>query len=413
MNDRAKIKILHVQLFPMLSGVQRVTLEELRRLDPNIYDRHLLTCEPGPLTDAAQQMGVTCHSESRLIRSLSPLNDYKAYCGLRDLMRKHRFDIVHTHSSKTGVLGRLAAAAAGVPHVVHTVHGFAFPAARRAAVRRFYQWCERRCGKVTDALVCLNPNDRQIAIDDLGIDPRRVHLIPNGVDTTQFKPHSDADLRHRLRRETLPGDAGLPVVMMVGRLWNQKNPLAFVQAAIEILGRGVRAEFYLVGEGDLRPRLEQEIAAAGCGDRIHLLGWRDDVAALLPLADVMVLPSLWEGMPLVLLESQSSAVPVVASNIPGNRECVNDGVDGYLVPPRDIVELAQRIGELIQDDELRRRMGATAREKVIAQFDIRQRFATMTDIYAQMMGRAQAARTPVLGDLASDTAHSHASSAAR
>ncbi|TWT80124.1 Alpha-D-kanosaminyltransferase [Planctomycetes bacterium CA13] len=386
-NGRDRIRILHVQLFPMLSGVQRVSLEELRRLDPNVFDRHLLTCEPGPLSEAAAALGVTCHYEPRLKRSISPLNDFRTYQRLREMMRRERFDLVHTHSSKTGVLGRMAASAAGVPCVVHTVHGFAFPAAKYPAVRRFYQWCEKRCGQMTHALVCLNPDDRQIAINELEVDPSRVQVIANGVDIEAFRPIENPADRIAERSKRFGGDPERPVVMMVGRLWNQKKPQLFVRSAIQLLQNGSPAEFYLAGDGKLHKQLEDEIAEAGVADRVHLLGWQDDVDSLIPLADVMVLPSLWEGMPIVLLEAHACGVPIVASDIPGNRECVNDGVDGYLVPKNDLKSLSDRIALLVNDSALRRSMGSAGRGKIVERFDIVHRQTTILELYSQLLGK--------------------------
>lgn len=386
-DGRGRIRILHVQLFPMLSGVQRVSLEELRRLDPEVYDRHLLTCDPGPLSEAAAELGVTCHHEPRLKRSISPWNDFRVYQRLRDLMRREEFDIVHTHSSKTGVLGRMAAAAADIPCVVHTVHGFAFPAARLKAVRHLYQWAETRCGRVTDALVCLNSEDQQISVEQLEIPAERIEVIANGVDTDAFRPIEDLEARIAQRAQRLPGNPERPVVMMVGRLWKQKQPEAFVAAAIDLIQQGSDAQFYLAGDGNLRPQLEESIEAAGVADRVHLLGWRDDVSALLPLADVMVLPSLWEGMPIVLLEAHSCGVPIVASDIPGNRDCVVDGVDGHLVPKNDPQSLAKRIGELVNDPEERRTMGAAGRDKIVREFDIQYRQRTIESLYERLLAR--------------------------
>ena len=386
-HGRQRVRILHVQLFPMLSGVQRVSLEELRRLDPDVFDRHLLTCEPGPLSETATELGVTCHYEPRLKRSISPLNDFRTYQRLRELMRRERFDIVHTHSSKTGVLGRMAASAAGVPYVIHTVHGFAFPAARYPAVRRFYQWCEKRCGRMTHALICLNPDDRQIAIDELEVDPGRVHLIANGVDVQAFQPIENDEVRKAERLRRLGGDPERPVVMMVGRLWNQKKPILFVQAAIQLIQNGCPAEFYLAGEGGLRSELEQAITEAGLADRIHLLGWRDDVAELVPLADAIVLPSLWEGMPIVLLEAHACGVPIVASDIPGNRECVIDGVDGYLVPKNDLESLSERIARLVNDPALCRSFGQAGRNKIVERFGIAHRQTAIEALYSQLLGK--------------------------
>ena len=384
-----RIKILHLQLYPMLSGVQRVTLEEFRRLDPDVFDMHLATREDGPLCDAARTVGVTCHHFPTLQRAISPIDDFRTYRRLRDWMRHQRFDIVHTHSSKPGVLGRLAATAADVPVVVHTVHGFAFPAAGNTLVRRVYQLCEARCSRRTHCLICLNPDDQQLAIDDLGMPAERIFRIPNGVDVQAFRPEANPAVRRDRRQRCLPGDATRPLVMMVGRLWRQKNPQAFVRAAIRVIQAGSDAEFCLAGDGELRGELEAMVAEAGISSRVHLLGWRDDVDKLLPLADVLVLPSLWEGMPLVLLEAQACGVPVVASDIAGNRDCVQHERDGFLIPPGDDQHMAERLCQLVADDALRQRLGQAARSKIVSQFDVRSRVDRVIGIYQQLLDPAR------------------------
>lgn len=388
MTERRRIKILHFQLLPLLSGVQRVSLEELRRLDPHVFDRHLLTCQLGPFTDAAQQLGVTCHFEPSLKRSIVPWNDYRAYRRIIDLMRRERFDLVHTHSSKPGVVGRLAAHAAGGIKIVHTVHGFAFPASKHALMRQVFRWCETRCGRVTDALICLNPEDQKMAIETLKVPAARVHRVANGVDTTEFAPIDDPPHRLAQRRARLAIDDDRPMVIMVARLWPQKNPLAFVRAAIDQLDRGSPATFCIVGDGGLRDEMTAQIDQAGWTERIRLLGWRDDVAQLLPLADVFVLPSRWEGMPLVLLEAHACGVPVVASDIPGNRQCVQHDVDGFLVPLDDQAGLADAIDRLVRSPELRQRMGGAGRDKILQRFEITTRHDAMLRLYGDLLGVA-------------------------
>ncbi|QDV65957.1 glycosyltransferase family 4 protein [Crateriforma conspicua] len=384
--DRSRrIKLLHIQLFPMLSGVQRVSLEEFRLLDPKRYEIHLVTCADGPLCEAARKYGVRCHHFPRLMRSISPLNDYRTFKMLRHFMRHERFDIVHSHSSKTGVLGRLAAHASNVPAVVHTVHGFAFPSANNPLTRWMYQLCETKCGSLTDALICLNEEDERISRESLKVPSTAIYRIANGVAPDVYRPFdgdvSPADQRQHL----LPGDPARPAVIMIGRLWRQKNPLAFVRAAVIAIEQGCPANFYLAGEGEYRQEIESLIASHDLADRIHLLGWRDDVERLLPLMDTVVLPSRWEGMPLVLLESQACAVPVIASDIPGNRNCIREGVDGFLVPLDDDQVLAERIHRLVSDTQLRQKFGQAGRQKVVQHHDVRQRVKQVVHLYDQLL----------------------------
>ena len=376
-------KIVHLQLLPLMSGVQKVSLDEFAHLDPARYERIAVCKCEGEFTEQLRKIGVRVHLVPELERAISPKRDVQAYLALRDFFRAERPDIVHTHSSKTGILGRLAAKAAGVPTIVHTVHGYAFPAESRAAIKAIFKFLERRAGRVTHRMIVLNDADAAIARDLLGVPDRRLAVLPNGVDVDTYSP-ATPEARHARRRSVL-GIESLDhvVVGMVGRLWVQKNPQCFVRAAIQVAAQRPRVSFFMIGDGEFRHELEAAIRASGQADRIRILGWRSDVPELLKALDLMVLPSRWEGMPLAVLEAMSSAVPVIASDIPGNHHLVEDGSDGRLFPPDDDQALASALIELIDDAALRARFSAQARSKVLRRYTLSARMKQITAIYEE------------------------------
>ena len=376
-------KIVHLQLLPLMSGVQKVSLDELAHLDPTHYERIAVCKCEGEFTEQLRRIGVRVHLVPELERAISPKRDVQAYLALRDFFRAERPDIVHTHSSKTGILGRLAAKAAGVPTIVHTVHGYAFPAESRAAIKAIFKFLERRAGRVTHRMIVLNDADAAIARDLLGVPDRRLAVLPNGVDVDTYSP-ATPEARHALRRSVF-GIESLDhvVVGMVGRLWVQKNPQCFVRAAIQVAAQRPRVSFFMIGDGEFRHELEAAIRASGQADRIRILGWRSDVPELLKALDLMVLPSRWEGMPLAVLEAMSSAVPVIASDIPGNHHLVEDGSDGRLFPPDDDQALASALIELVDDAALRARFSAQARSKVLRRYTLSARMKQITAIYEE------------------------------
>jgi len=376
-------KIVHLQLLPLMSGVQKVSLDELAHLDPARYERIAVCKCEGEFTEQLRKIGVRVHLVPELERAISPKRDVQAYLALRDFFRAERPDIVHTHSSKTGILGRLAAKAAGVPTIVHTVHGYAFPAESRAAIKAIFKFLERRAGRVTHRMIVLNDADAAIARDLLGVPDRRLAVLPNGVDVDTYSP-ATPEARHALRRSVF-GIESLDhvVVGMVGRLWVQKNPQCFVRAAIQVAAQRPRVSFFMIGDGEFRHELEAAIRASGQADRIRILGWRSDVPELLKALDLMVLPSRWEGMPLAVLEAMSSAVPVIASDIPGNHHLVEDGSDGRLFPPDDDQALASALIELVDDAALRARFSAQARSKVLRRYTLSARMKQITAIYEE------------------------------
>lgn len=374
-------KIVHLQLLPLMSGVQKVSLDELAHLDPHRYERIAVCKCEGEFTEQLRRIGVRVHLVPELERSISPKRDVRAYLALRRFFRTERPDIVHTHSSKTGILGRLAARAAGVPTIVHTVHGFAFPGESRQTIKAIFKFLERRAGKVTDTMIVLNDADAAIARDLLGVPDSRQALLPNGVDVDTYAPAAP-ERRQALRRSAFGIDAPDHVVIgMVGRLWLQKNPQCFVRAAIQVTAQREQVSFFMIGDGEFRAELETAIQDSGHADRIRILGWRSDVPDLLKALDVMVLPSRWEGMPLAILEAMSSAVPVVASDIPGNHHLVRDGSDGRLFPLDDADALAGALIDLIDDPTTRSRLSAQARAKVLADYTLSARMDKITAIY--------------------------------
>jgi len=377
----ARKKIVHLQLLPLMSGVQKVSLDELAYLDPSRYDRIAVCKCDGEFTERLRKIGVRVHLIPELERAISPKRDVQAYRALRDFFLAERPDIVHTHSSKTGILGRLAAHAARVPTIVHTVHGYAFPGESRRAIKAIFKFLEKRAGRVTDRMIVLNDTDASIARDLLGVPDRRLALLPNGVDVDTYAP-ATAEQRQSVRQSAFGiGSPDHLIVGMVGRLWLQKNPQCFVRAAIRVAAQRPNASFFMIGDGEFRRELEVMIQGSGHADRIRILGWRSDVPELLRALDVMVLPSRWEGMPLAILEAMSSAVPVIASDIPGNHHLVDDGGDGRLFPLDDDEALAKALIDLIDDPAKRARFSARARAKVMARYTLASRMDKITAIY--------------------------------
>ncbi|CDU13616.1 glycosyltransferase family 4 protein [Vibrio coralliirubri] len=373
------LKVAHLQLLPLVTGVQRVTLDELERLESKHFTPYIICKEPGPMTEEAQQKGINCLYSENLQRAISPKKDLLAFWQLYRLFHQHRFDVVHTHSSKTGVIGRIAAKLAGVPIITHTVHGFAFPAASNRLEKWIFLAMEWLGTKCSDKVICLHEADRQIAVNSLGANHRQLEVFPNGVDTEKYSPVlPEQKLTIRLRLGLAEDDI---LIGMVGRLWRQKNPQAFVTSAIELLSQGVDAHFLLVGDGELKTQLEDNVKQAGCEDNIHFLGWRDDTPQILTALDIFVLPSLWEGMPLAIIEAQSTGLPCVVSNIQGNNHLVTDNEDGLLFELDEPNQLSKKIEQLINDEALRIRFSRNARNKVLDRHDISRRVEDIKRLY--------------------------------
>lgn len=383
---RRAIRLVHLQLLSMISGVQKVTLDEFEALDRSVFEPALICKEEGALTKALGDLNIDVHYAPGLVRPISLSRDLAAGRQLFRLLRAISPDIIHTHSSKTGILGRIAGRLSGVPVVIHMVHGYAFPFTTSKMVKLMYFLMEYIGGKFADVIVVLTEADRRMAIEKLRIPERKVMLIPNGIDTQGYSK-STGDQRASIRREQfgIVADDVL-CVGMVGRLWEQKNAACLVRAAKRVIEKSDKpVRFYLIGDGKLRNELEQYIAQHKLGAQVHLLGWREDVPALLSAMDLFVLPSLWEGMPLAILEAMASGLAVVASDISGNNDLVTHDETGMLFDADDDGQLADAVLTLQAMPERRKQMGELGRQRVIDNYQLHNRNLRISQLYLSLL----------------------------
>lgn len=297
-------------------------------------------------------------------RRLAPLGDLVSFFRLRAALRKLRPDIVHTHASKAGALGRLAAHSCRVKTVVHTPHTFYFQGCGPAG-RRFFRAIERLLLRFTDCLVVLAEGQRRLAATALGADTDKARLIHNGVDTNYFAPRRRRDqARHSLG---LPLDA--PVVGTITRFRRQKGTDVFLRAAAALAAEMPAAHFVLVGSGPHRDALHRLAGRLGLAPR---LTWREhcgDPREIYEALDVFVLSSRYEGLPYALLEAMSMSLPVAGPRISGCEEVVT--VDtGILVPPEDPQSLARALANLLNDPAHAQQLGVAGRARVTEHFSL-------------------------------------------
>jgi glycosyltransferase involved in cell wall biosynthesis len=332
---------------------------------------------PGPLLEAARGAGARVVALEHVRRPLSPWRDLRGLLELVALLRRERPDILHANSSKAGVLGRLAAALSGVPIRIFTVHGWAF-SAHTGIASALYKRAERVMRPLTTITICVAESERASGLATRACDPERTVVIRNGVDVGTPVPTR--------------ADGAAPTILAVGRLQRPKDPLTLARA----LGL-LRAKFsaVIVGEGPDRPRLEAEIRRLGLERAVVLAGNRSDVADILARADVFVLSSTSEGLPLSILEAMAAELPVVASSVGGVPEAVEDGDTGLLVPPRDPLRLAAALERLLVDPALRHRLGSNGRERVREHFSLEAFQQAHVAVYRrELVRRGRAAPSP-------------------
>lgn len=349
-------------------GAQVHLVELVRGLHEQVrFD--VIVGEDGYLGEALAPLGVPVHLLPDLQREISPREDRVALARLRALLRELRPDLVHTHSTKAGLLGRLAARLEGIP-AVHTAHAWSFSDGIAARRKAFAVPLEALAGLVTERFIVVSAADEEVARRWHVARARQVTVVHNGV----------ADVPHRAD----PAGGDPPVIVMVARLADPKDPGLLLRA---LAGVSEPWRLRLVGDGPDRAAVEAEVARLGLGDRVELLGARLDVAEQLAGAQVAALVSRQEGFPLVVLEAMRAGLPVVASDVGGIREAVEDGRTGRLVPRGDEAALREALRALLGDAALRRRWGAAGRERYERQFTSEHMVAGTRAVYAQLADR--------------------------
>ena len=344
---------------------------------------------PGRYVGAIEARGVRHVPLRHATRSMAPYHDAAALVELRRLFRDLRPDIVHTHNPKPGVYGRLAARSAHVPAIVNTVHGlYALPEdpwAKRALVYGL----ERMAAAASDAELVQNPEDVP-TLRRLGIAATKITVLGNGVDLARFRPGRVEPAARRALRAAWGADDDTVVVGAVGRLVWEKGYRELFAAARALTGRRPRIRFVIVGGLDAAKADQlgaEDLTAVEREADLVGLGLRDDVDDLYGAMDLFVLASHREGFPRAAMEAAASGLPVVATNIRGCRQVVDDGRTGLLVPPRDSGAIAAAIARLSDDATTRVDMGRAALAKAHAEFDDRRIVATTLATYDRLLER--------------------------
>jgi glycosyltransferase involved in cell wall biosynthesis len=382
----ARLKVAHIITRLDLGGAQRNTLHTVLNLDRSRFEA-MLICGPGGLLDDEARAWPDDAPPVRfvpdLVREIRPWRDFQAFRRLRRILLETRPEVVHTHSSKAGILGRLAAAAAGVPVIIHTFHGFGLHERQPWLTRSIYLLAERLSARVSTALVFVSRANQEYA-QRLGLGGAPSwELIRSGVDLSRLPATVDPAAKKRelgLAPETR-------LVLSVGNFKPQKNPEDMLAAAKIVAARCRNAAFVFVGDGPLRARLETGVRQAGLERSFLMPGWRRDVAELLACADAFALTSLWEGLPRSLVEAMKSGVPPVCYATDGVLDLIRDGENGFAPAQGDVSALAERLLALLQDDGLRRRIAAAAAASVGAEFDIQEMVRRQEELYSRLWER--------------------------
>ncbi len=377
--QRLKKKVFHVITKLELGGAQEVTLMTLERLPREHYQLGLVTGPEGLLVDRARAIpDVQTFWMDSLVREVRPHKDFTSLLQLWKLFRRERPHVVHTHSSKAGIVGRWAARLAGVPVIFHTVHGFGFNDYQRWPVKMMYLWLERLTTKITTKTVVVSYANAAKGEKARVFGPNEWVLCRDAIPVARFL--APGDRRKKLKEWGI--DENKTIVGMVACFKPQKSPVDFIDVAARVLKENDGAHFVMAGDGELRPEIEARIHEHGISASVTLLGWQADMPEVYRNLDIVVLTSLWEGLPCVFSEAMASELPIVATNVDGAREAIIDGDNGYLHQPHDIEGMAKSVIELVRNRELRRKMGTRGKARV-AEFDIDTSVARLEEAYRE------------------------------
>ena len=377
-------RVAHVTTVDL--SLRYLLLNQLERIRDEGYEVVGISAD-GPDVSEVEAHGIP-HFAVPMTRRFTPLADLRALWALARLMRRERFDVVHTHTPKAGLLGQLAARLSGVPVVVNTLHGFYFHEGTKPLPRRFYIWMERIAARCSDSILSQNKEDIRTAIDERIANPGLLKWLGNGIDIERFDRGRLPEASLNALRDEIGLEPEAPVVGFVGRLVEEKGILDLLEAAKVVSEAIPEVQLLIVGPYDeekpdaLRPDVAERY---GVAERCHFLGMRHDMPELYALMDVLVLPSYREGFPRAPMEASAMGVPSVVTDIRGCREAVDPGVNGLLFAAGDSDALSRALIELLRNEERRTTMARAGRAMAEEHFDEQKVFGRVLDEYERLL----------------------------
>jgi glycosyltransferase involved in cell wall biosynthesis len=370
-----KINVLEMIDQPFLGGGQMNLLSLARSLDKSRFDVSVSSQDRGPLVDEVKRSGLK-HFPVRFPKKVT----IRIIKDIARLLNENHFDILHTHGGVAGLFGRWAARKCRIPVVVHTLHGIHYLHYRNPLLSSAFIWLERYLSRETDAVIFVSRADRQKGMEKRLAPKEKMWLIENGID---FSTYSSKREKSSINRE-LGIYPARPLVGTVARLHRQKGLSYLIRAAKMISRRCPEVRVVIVGEGPERKKLERLIKKSELSESVLLLGERNDAAVILSAFDIFVLPSLWEGLPYALIEAGAYGKAVVASDVEGIREIVEDGETGVLVEPKNSHALAEAILRVQLDDGFRSEIGENLRKAVLPRYTLSRMVQQTQDLYLKL-----------------------------
>jgi len=381
-----KVRVLHAITRMILGGAQFNTLYTCQMLDPARYSVDLVSGPDlgpeGDLLATAIKEGVATTVLPSLKREIHPWNDLMAYRQVHRFLGKGRYDVVHTHTSKAGILVRKAAMNRRVPAIIHTAHGWQWTSSRSGPMNRFIIDCERWAARYSDRIIVVAESDLEKGLSAGVGNPDQYRVIESAIPLQAFDPRIVDGMK--VRRELGIPESAL-VLGTVGRFAYQKAPELMMEAAGRVLREEATAHFVYVGDGPLMKEVIDRIGDLAQNPRLHLLGLRRDIPEVVAALDVFVLSSRYEGLPRVVVEAMALGKPVVTTPADGVTEVIREGETGRVVPHGDAEAIAGASLDLLRDRAKRVTMGKECRNRVVTRFDLRRMVDQIAELYEEVL----------------------------
>lgn len=378
-------KVVHLITLLELGGAQGNTIYTVHNLNPNEFETHLW-CGPGAYWDKQVQTQLGPFGRVKffpnLVRNVNPVKDVLVVFDLIRSFRKFRPDILHTHSSKAGILGRLAGHLAGVPIIIHTFHGFGFNDQQKPWTKWLYVTLERMAAEWARTLIFVSEANQTEATKLKIGKQNQYRLIRSGVPIDAIR-HNGANANPT----DIKNDLGIPLhhklVITISAFKPQKNLFDFLTMAKQVKKQIEDVSFLLVGDGEQRFILEQRIHEFGLMDTVKLVGWRKDATVLLSASDVFVLTSLWEGLPRALVEALILGKPSVCYETDGVKDLLRHG-GGAMVKQGDTDAMVAAVVRLLSDSHAWQAASEQSKSLITSEFDIDDMVRSQEKLYLQL-----------------------------
>jgi glycosyltransferase involved in cell wall biosynthesis len=357
----------------------------MQGMDRNLYEVELACAPGGRLIPLVQDNHMKVRSFKNMVQPLNPLKDILTLLDLTAFFKRNFYHVVHTHNSKAGFLGRLAAKLAGVPVIVHTVHGFAFHDEEPLWRQVLFRNLERLGSHWCDKMIFISQPLIEWALKDHIVGEEKIAKIYSGIQLDQFCPVKSEE-KNKIRNKWNLKQKD-HVIGIVSKLWEGKGHGVLIEAFKLLKEKITDAKLVIVGEGHLYDELCKMVDTNGLRESVLFTGFQMDVSEIIATFDVAVLPSFFEGMGRVILEAMAMERPVVASRVGGIPDLIEQDVNGLLVRPGDVKGLADALEKLLNDKRLARKMGREGRKRIKEQFSAHVMVQSIEKVYRELLSR--------------------------